>query len=71
MVFLSMIFSENRYPSRIKCGTGFFGIMLGAATTVVLPAGPELPIIEVNGLGCRAGSAAEIKPIEPVWVMPA
>jgi hypothetical protein len=19
----------NRYPSRIKCGTGFFGIMLG------------------------------------------
>ncbi|HEV3184403.1 MAG TPA: hypothetical protein VGZ49_05955 [Xanthobacteraceae bacterium] len=24
----SMIFSENRYPSRITCGTGFFGIML-------------------------------------------
>jgi hypothetical protein len=24
----SMIFSENRYPSRIKPGTGFFGIML-------------------------------------------
>jgi hypothetical protein len=24
----SMIFSENRYPSRIKAGTGFFGIML-------------------------------------------
>jgi len=23
-----MIFSENRYPSRIECGTGFFGIML-------------------------------------------
>jgi hypothetical protein len=23
-----MIFSENRYPSRIKSGTGFFGIML-------------------------------------------
>jgi len=23
-----MIFSENRYPSRIKCGTGFFEIML-------------------------------------------
>ena len=25
---LSMIFSENRYPPRIKCGAGFFGIML-------------------------------------------
>jgi len=25
---LSMIFSENRFPSRIKSGTGFFGIML-------------------------------------------
>jgi GntR family carbon starvation induced transcriptional regulator len=24
-----MIFSENRYPSRIKSGTGFFGIMRG------------------------------------------
>jgi hypothetical protein len=24
----------------------------------------------VNGLGCR-GNAAEIKPIEPVWVIPA
>jgi len=23
-----MIFSENRCPSRIKCGTGFFGIVL-------------------------------------------
>jgi hypothetical protein len=22
------MFSKNRYPSRIKCGTGFFGIML-------------------------------------------
>src|SRR5262249_62182207 len=22
-----MIFSENRYPPRIKCGAGFFGIM--------------------------------------------
>jgi hypothetical protein len=25
-----MIFSENRYPPRIKCGAGFFGIMLEA-----------------------------------------
>jgi len=25
---LSMIFSENRYPPRIKSGAGFFGIML-------------------------------------------
>jgi hypothetical protein len=25
-----MIFSENRYPPRIKCGAGFFGIMLYA-----------------------------------------
>ena len=24
----SMIFSENRCPLRIKCGAGFFGIML-------------------------------------------
>jgi len=24
----SMIFSENRYPARIKSGPGFFGIML-------------------------------------------
>ena len=24
----SMIFSENRYPPRIECGAGFFGIML-------------------------------------------
>jgi hypothetical protein len=23
-----MILSENRYPPRIKCGAGFFGIML-------------------------------------------
>jgi len=23
-----MIFSENRCPPRIKCGAGFFGIML-------------------------------------------
>jgi hypothetical protein len=23
-----MIFSENRYPPRIKSGAGFFGIML-------------------------------------------
>jgi hypothetical protein len=26
--WLSMIFSENRYPPRIKCGAGIFGIML-------------------------------------------
>jgi hypothetical protein len=25
---LSMIFSENRYPPRVKPGAGFFGIML-------------------------------------------
>jgi len=55
-----MIFSENRYP--------LFGIMLA---TAALPTRPELPIIRRNGLGCRVGSAAEIKPIEPVWVMPA
>jgi hypothetical protein len=24
----SMIFSENRFPPRIKSGAGFFGIML-------------------------------------------
>ena len=27
-----MIFSENRYPPRIKCGAGFFGIMLREAS---------------------------------------
>jgi len=26
--YLSMIFSENRFPPRIKSGAGFFGIML-------------------------------------------
>src|SRR5262249_18504032 len=31
--FLSMIFSENRYPPRIKCGAGFFGIMLARLLT--------------------------------------
>jgi hypothetical protein len=30
-----MMFSENRYPSRIKCGTGFFGIMLGARAAML------------------------------------
>jgi hypothetical protein len=28
MLCLSMIFSENRRPPRIKSGAGFFGIML-------------------------------------------
>ena len=28
-----MIFSENRYPPRIKCGAGFFGIMLKGRAT--------------------------------------
>jgi hypothetical protein len=27
MFTLRMIFSENRFPSRIKFGTGIFGIM--------------------------------------------
>jgi hypothetical protein len=27
-----MIFSENRFPSRIKSGTGFFGLMLDNAS---------------------------------------
>ncbi len=30
----------------------------------------KIPIMRSFGLGCR-GAAAEIKPIEPVWVMPA
>jgi len=29
-LYLSMIFSENRCPPRIKCGAGFFRIMLDA-----------------------------------------
>jgi hypothetical protein len=28
LLCLSMIFSENRFPPRIKSGAGFFGIML-------------------------------------------
>jgi hypothetical protein len=28
LFYLSMIFSENRRPPRIKCGAGFFRIML-------------------------------------------
>src|SRR6202008_4078738 len=31
----SMIFSENRYPPRIKSGAGFFGIMLKAGSASV------------------------------------
>ncbi len=27
LIFLRMILSENRFPPRIKCGAGFFGIM--------------------------------------------
>ena len=30
----------------------------------------KIPMISAYGLGCRE-VAAEIKPIEPVWVMPA
>jgi hypothetical protein len=30
----------------------------------------KIPLLWVLGLGCR-GDAAEIKPIEPVWVIPA
>jgi hypothetical protein len=30
----------------------------------------RMPMIRQLGLGCR-GDAAEIKPIEPVWVIPA
>ena len=30
-----MILSENRYPSRIKSGTGFFGIMLWRLRNVI------------------------------------
>src|SRR5205807_3557163 len=33
-----MIFSENRYPPRIKCGAGFFGIMRVATRRWGLPA---------------------------------
>jgi hypothetical protein len=35
-----------------------------------LPRTPKLAMMLVNGLGCRE-VAAEIKPIEPVWVIPA
>jgi hypothetical protein len=30
----------------------------------------KIPIMRAYGMGCR-GDAAEIKPIEPVWVIPA
>jgi len=32
----SMIFSENRHPSRIESGTGFFGIMLKSSISLVM-----------------------------------
>src|SRR5262245_1996770 len=32
LIWWSMIFSENRYPPRIKSGAGLFGIMLQATT---------------------------------------
>jgi hypothetical protein len=35
-----------------------------------LYSGIKIPIMREDGLGCR-GDAAEIKPIEPVWVIPA
>jgi hypothetical protein len=36
-----MIFSENRYPSRIKSGAGFFGIMLKASSQVAATRRPS------------------------------
>src|SRR5262245_41435143 len=35
---LSMIFSENRFPPRIKCGAGFFRIMLQAPVSRIMAA---------------------------------
>jgi len=32
-----MIFSEDRYPPRIKCGAGFFGIVLSPSNGTTLP----------------------------------
>jgi len=34
--WLSMIFSENRYPPRTKCGAGFFAMMLWSVVRLVL-----------------------------------
>jgi len=45
---LSMIFSENRFPSRIKSGTGFFGIMLRYKKS--RPQGPAFAYANFNQL---------------------
>jgi hypothetical protein len=41
-LFWRMIFSENRYPPRIKCGAGFFGIMRYSSSTVLKSAGSTI-----------------------------
>jgi hypothetical protein len=42
-----MIFSENRFPARIKSGAGFFLIMLGKKQTApTKPAPQSLPKLD-------------------------
>jgi len=38
-----MMFSENRYPPRTKCGAGFFGIMLCPFADCNGEAAPKVP----------------------------
>jgi hypothetical protein len=46
------------------------GTFYQLAALTVLCNGMRMPIMMGNGLGCR-DDAAEIKPNEPVWVIPA
>jgi len=47
-----------------------WGTFCPLTALTVLCIGTGMPIMMGNGLGCR-GNAAEITPMEPVWVIPA
>src|SRR4029079_1529202 len=61
-IYLSMILSENRFPSRIECGTGFFRIMLcwiDAMDTPLIsaevgPARLEVTVADITTLAVEA-----------------
>src|SRR6202011_667983 len=60
-----MIFSENRYPPRIKCGAGFFGIMRVATRRWGLPAIVALAATAaLTALSADAGQLRRAAPTE-------
>jgi hypothetical protein len=70
---VSVIFSENRYPPRIKCGAGaFFGIMLWLilrTCEIAMRAAPFIACLLV--LAATANPAAARTPwIEAAWPAP-